>query len=267
MLTQTWRPRGEPICIEIYSTGRANVSKARNYTDLLETFSRMIPELLRYSSSSLGVVNAPEDMDEFEDDVVEPQPALLSALPPQKERPQTALDETPKEASIQAFEEESNVPDGTRPMDRLRSLLQEPHAMSPPSSYNMDFDDENLYNESNTDAPDWWQPTAQVVQVTQHAPVHAAPAESKASLPAYSQVYSHSTTRHRIVQRLYQSNSASAQPVGKSKQARLMSQAPPRAVHPVQPPVAPAAPQMTIPECLDEDSDDPMSGWALGPGV
>lgn len=46
----TWRPNTEPVCIEIYSSGRANVSKARHYAQLLRSFSRLIPELLKYSS-------------------------------------------------------------------------------------------------------------------------------------------------------------------------------------------------------------------------
>ena len=46
----TWRPSNEPVCIEIYSSGRANVSKARHYSQLLLSFSRLIPELLKYSS-------------------------------------------------------------------------------------------------------------------------------------------------------------------------------------------------------------------------
>jgi len=83
LLTQTWRPRGEPICIEIYSTGRANVSKARNYTDLLESFARMIPELLRYSSSSCGVVDgAPAEVDDLEDAAEEPLLLPMAPLAP-----------------------------------------------------------------------------------------------------------------------------------------------------------------------------------------
>lgn len=61
----TWRPSGEPICIEIYSTGRANVSKARTYRELLLSFSKLVPELLRRSSSSQGAVDSHEN--EFDD--------------------------------------------------------------------------------------------------------------------------------------------------------------------------------------------------------
>jgi len=47
-----WRPVGEPICCEIYSTGRANLPGSIVERQLHESFMRMLPELLRYSSAS-----------------------------------------------------------------------------------------------------------------------------------------------------------------------------------------------------------------------
>lgn len=45
-----WRPGGEPICCEIYGTGRANLPGSTRQRDLLVAFSRMVSELLRHSS-------------------------------------------------------------------------------------------------------------------------------------------------------------------------------------------------------------------------
>ncbi len=45
-----WRPGGEPICCEIYGTGRANLPGSTRQRDLLLAFSRMVSELLRHSS-------------------------------------------------------------------------------------------------------------------------------------------------------------------------------------------------------------------------
>ena len=42
-----WRPRGESICCEIYSTGKANLPGSVRERDLLGSFSRLIPELIR----------------------------------------------------------------------------------------------------------------------------------------------------------------------------------------------------------------------------
>jgi len=44
-----WRPKGESICCEIYSTGRANLPGSTRERDMLGSFSRMLPELLRHS--------------------------------------------------------------------------------------------------------------------------------------------------------------------------------------------------------------------------
>ena len=47
-----WRPRGEDICCEVYSTGRGNLPGSVAQRQLFASFSRMLPELLRFSSSS-----------------------------------------------------------------------------------------------------------------------------------------------------------------------------------------------------------------------
>ena len=44
-----WRPGGEKICCEIYSTGKANLPGSVRERDLLTSFSRMVSELLRHS--------------------------------------------------------------------------------------------------------------------------------------------------------------------------------------------------------------------------
>ena len=54
----TWRPPGQPITVEIYSTGRANISKARGYSCLRKAWVTLIPELLKHSSASSGRVAA-----------------------------------------------------------------------------------------------------------------------------------------------------------------------------------------------------------------
>lgn len=65
----TWRPPGEPICIEIYSTGRANISKARDVKRMLLSFAKCIPSLLKHSSSRVGAIqNASYDAAEMDGD-------------------------------------------------------------------------------------------------------------------------------------------------------------------------------------------------------
>ena len=44
-----WRPGGESICCEIYSTGKANLPGSTRQRDLLASFARMVSELLRHS--------------------------------------------------------------------------------------------------------------------------------------------------------------------------------------------------------------------------
>lgn len=57
-----WRPAGEPICCEIYSTGRANLPGSIVERQLHESFMNMLPELLRYSSASRLLSKIPEDV-------------------------------------------------------------------------------------------------------------------------------------------------------------------------------------------------------------
>jgi TATA-box binding protein (TBP) (component of TFIID and TFIIIB) len=45
-----WRPGGEQICCEIYSTGKANLPGSTRQRDLLSSFARMVSELLRHSN-------------------------------------------------------------------------------------------------------------------------------------------------------------------------------------------------------------------------
>ena len=55
-----WRPQNESIICEVYSTGRANLPGSVAERQLLGSFSRMLPELLRYSSASHLVNEFPE---------------------------------------------------------------------------------------------------------------------------------------------------------------------------------------------------------------
>jgi len=55
-----WRPPNEDICCEIYSTGRANLPGSVAERQLLASFARMLPELLRYSSASALLAKIPE---------------------------------------------------------------------------------------------------------------------------------------------------------------------------------------------------------------
>jgi len=64
----TWRPLDQPISVEIYSTGRANISKAKKYSDLLNGWASLIPKMLRYSSSSEGKVKGDDGLDDDMDD-------------------------------------------------------------------------------------------------------------------------------------------------------------------------------------------------------
>ena len=57
-----WRPENESSCCEIYSTGRANLPGSRTERDLLASFSRMLPELLRHSSASRLLSLIPEEL-------------------------------------------------------------------------------------------------------------------------------------------------------------------------------------------------------------
>ena len=57
-----WRPPGESCCVEIYSTGRANIPGSRTERALHKSFSRMLPELLRFSSSARLLAQIPEEL-------------------------------------------------------------------------------------------------------------------------------------------------------------------------------------------------------------
>lgn len=50
-----WRPTGESICCEIYSTGKANLPGSVRERDLVASFSRLIPELIRHSDRKSDV--------------------------------------------------------------------------------------------------------------------------------------------------------------------------------------------------------------------
>jgi len=55
-----WRPGGESICCEIYSTGKANLPGSTRQRDLLTSFSRMVSELLRHSNRAEVCERIPE---------------------------------------------------------------------------------------------------------------------------------------------------------------------------------------------------------------
>ncbi len=57
-----WRPPGEKICCEIYSTGRANLPGSVALRECMLSFSRMLPELLRFSSSAHLLKYIPADI-------------------------------------------------------------------------------------------------------------------------------------------------------------------------------------------------------------
>jgi len=57
-----WRPEGESCCVEIYSTGRANLPGSRTERALNASFYRMLPELLRFSSRSRLLEMIPEEL-------------------------------------------------------------------------------------------------------------------------------------------------------------------------------------------------------------
>ena len=45
-----WRPSGETICAECYSTGKTNLPGSRRGRHMLRSFSRMAPEMYQYSN-------------------------------------------------------------------------------------------------------------------------------------------------------------------------------------------------------------------------
>ena len=52
-----WRPANESICCEIYSTGKANLPGSTRERDCFDSWTRMLPEMLRFSSNR-DVLNA-----------------------------------------------------------------------------------------------------------------------------------------------------------------------------------------------------------------
>ena len=57
-----WRPGGEQICCEIYSTGKANLPGSTRQRDLLTSFARMVAELLRHSDKPEVCERIPEHL-------------------------------------------------------------------------------------------------------------------------------------------------------------------------------------------------------------
>jgi hypothetical protein len=57
-----WRPENESICCEIYATGRANLPGSTRERDMLGSFSRMLPELLRHSDRKDVFEKLPEHL-------------------------------------------------------------------------------------------------------------------------------------------------------------------------------------------------------------
>jgi TATA-box binding protein (TBP) (component of TFIID and TFIIIB) len=55
-----WRPGGEHVCCEIYSTGKANLPGSTRQRDLLTSFARMVSELLRHSDKPEVCERIPE---------------------------------------------------------------------------------------------------------------------------------------------------------------------------------------------------------------
>ena len=57
-----WRPAGECICCEVYSTGRANLPGSTRERDLNASWSRMLPEMLRFSSRHRLLDSIPDEL-------------------------------------------------------------------------------------------------------------------------------------------------------------------------------------------------------------
>lgn len=49
-----WRPSGCCVCVELYSTGRANIPGAKRERALIDSFANLMPEIFKYSSRSSG---------------------------------------------------------------------------------------------------------------------------------------------------------------------------------------------------------------------
>ena len=57
-----WRPPRESLCCEIYSTGKGNLPGSVAQRQLLDSFSRMLPELLRFSSAHTLPAKIPDEL-------------------------------------------------------------------------------------------------------------------------------------------------------------------------------------------------------------
>ena len=61
-LRSQWRPAGESICAEVYSTGKANLPGSTRERHMLRSFSRMAPELYSHSSKPEMKTKFPEHL-------------------------------------------------------------------------------------------------------------------------------------------------------------------------------------------------------------
>lgn len=206
MLAQTWRPRGEPICIEIYSTGRANVSKARNYTDLLESFSRMIPELLRYSSSSSGVIEEGiEEMEEdFEDEDVRSSHTKLLEESTTKPNQEDVMDwsegwvNNTKGSSLQT----QNRRKPTNELENDGVNIDHREAQAEYDQHDLEDQHNQHADEEDLDVPDWYN--ALMKKKDTHVSTHSTHyvEERDKSLPQTQNIQSNPLTgRQRLIER------------------------------------------------------------------
>ena len=82
-----WRPPNEKICCEIYSTGRGNLPGSVAERQLHDSFARMLPELLRFSSSAALLVKIPEEQQAHHRVGAEgEQQAIVEGAPPEQGR-------------------------------------------------------------------------------------------------------------------------------------------------------------------------------------
>ena len=106
-----WRPVGECICSEIYSTGKSNLPGSRRERHLLRSFARMAPELLRHSDN-------PEKAQRFAEHLREAhRPSAATQLAP------VAAPTGPPPSSASFWDAEDIGPGFSR--KRMRSLAME----------------------------------------------------------------------------------------------------------------------------------------------
>ena len=60
-----WRGRGEANVVEIYSSGRANLPGSTSFRNMVHSTYRMLPELLKFSSSSHLVAKFPKEIQDL----------------------------------------------------------------------------------------------------------------------------------------------------------------------------------------------------------